>query len=123
MIFTNRFPPGFPNGRRLEDDVNAIVCTTGDCLLQELSFIEAKEPKWPRATVNDKPFLNDWPYLAEPWPDRTPPAPPARSIWPYIIAVGLLLAVVTWGVVELLRRLTMWLWWKCCGKRRAAAAA
>ncbi len=77
MIFTTRFPPGYPNGRMLTDDVNAITCTTGDCLLQELSFIEGD---WPRATVNDKPFLADGPYLAEPWLDRPPPPPPTRSI-------------------------------------------
>lgn len=63
MIYTTRFPPGYPNGRQLADDVNAITCATGDCLLQELSFIEGN---WPRATTNDKPFLADWPYLAEP---------------------------------------------------------
>ena len=102
MIYTNRFPAGFPNGRLLTDDVNAILCTTGDCLLQELSFIEGD---WPRATKNDKDFLPDWPYLAEPWADKQEPAPSTRSIWPYIIAIGLLLAFLIWGVIELLRRL------------------
>jgi hypothetical protein len=110
MIYTNRFPPGFPNGRRLTDDVNAIVCTTGDCLLQELSFIEGS---WPRATVNDKAFLADWPYVAEPWPERAPPVPPTRSIWPYIIAIGLALALVIWGAIELLRRLLLYFWRRC----------
>jgi len=30
---------------------------------------------------------------------------------------------VTWAVVELFWRLVLWLWWKCCGKPRAAAPA
>lgn len=120
MIYTNRFPPGYPNGRQLADDVNAITCTTGDCLLQELSFIEGG---WPRATVNDKPFLDHWPYLAEPWPDRAPPPPPTRSIWPYIVAIVLVFAIVTWGVVELIRRLFLLLWWKFARRTPAAAGA
>ena len=118
MIFTTRFPPGYPNGRQLTDDVNAITCTTGDCLLQELSFIEGD---WPRATVNDKPFLDHWPYLAEPWPDRPPPAPPTRSIWPYLIAILLVLAIVTWAVVEIIRRFLLWLWRKYSPKTPATA--
>lgn len=120
MIYTTRFPPGYPNGRQLADDVNAITCATGDCLLQELSFIEGN---WPRATTNDKPFLADWPYLAEPWPDRPPPAPPTRSILPYIIAIVFILAFVSWAVIELFRRLFMWLWWKWRPRTQAAMIA
>jgi hypothetical protein len=107
MIYSNRFPVGFPNGRQLADDVNAQVCTTGDCLLQELSFIEGA---WPRATVNDKPFLDGWPYVAEPWPDKTEKPPPTRSLLPLLIGVVVLLALVSWAVVEIVRRLFMWLW-------------
>jgi hypothetical protein len=120
MIYTDRFPPGFPNGRRLPDDVVAQVCTTGDCLLQELSFIEGT---WPRATVNDKPFLDEWPYLAAQWPDRKEAAPPSRSIWPYLVGIALLLALIIWGVVDLIRRLAMWLWRILRGRRAAAAMA
>ena len=40
MIYTNTRPPGFPNGRRLEDDVAVLTCAQGDCPLQENSFIE-----------------------------------------------------------------------------------
>ncbi len=119
MIYTNRFPAGFPNGRLLTDDVNAILCATGDCLLQELSFIEGD---WPRATKNDKDFLPDWPYLAEPWADKQEPAPSTRSIWPYIIAIGLLLAFLIWGVIELLRRFVMWLGRKCFRTTQVAAS-
>jgi len=106
MIYTDRFPAGFPNGRLLTDDVNAILCTTGDCLLQELSFIEGG---WPRATTNDKPFLTDWPYLAAQWPDKQE-AVKTRSIWPYLLPVLLVTAILIWGLVEILWRLARWLW-------------
>jgi hypothetical protein len=118
MIYTNRFPPGFPNGRLLTDDVNAIVCSVGDCLLQELSFIEGD---WPRATKNDKDFLPDWPYLAEPWADKQEAAPSTRSILPYIIGIGLVLAFLIWGAIELLRRLAMWIWRKFFRTRQVTA--
>ena len=92
MIYTTRFPEGFPNGRRLEDDVAGLTCHVGDCALQETAFIEGG---WPRRTVNDKPFLDDFPYLAEPWPD-SPQAPPPASIWPSVIGLlVVLLASVT----------------------------
>lgn len=80
MIYTNTRPPGFPNGRRLEDDVAVLTCAQGDCPLQENSFINSDQ--WPRATVNDKPFLNEFPYLAEPWP-FTQQAPGAWG--PYVV--------------------------------------
>ena len=67
MIYTNRYPVGFPNGRLLRDDVAAILAQHGDTLLLELSHHNAQ---WPRRTANDKEFLDKFPYLAEPWPDR-----------------------------------------------------
>lgn len=67
MIYSTRFAPGFPNGRLLTDDVAALACQTGDCLLWELSFADVKTWDWPRKTTNDKPFLPDFPFLAEPW--------------------------------------------------------
>ena len=81
MIYTTKFPPGFPNGRRLTDDVAAITCQAGDCVLQEISFIEGG---WPRATANDKPFLAEFPYLADPWPEAAE-APPANGFAPWIL--------------------------------------
>lgn len=107
MIYSTQFPPGFPNGRKLEDDVVAQACATGDCLLQEISFIEGD---WPRAVVNDKPFLKTFPYLAEQWPDQAEPPAPTASIWPYVILIVVVLAIVFWGLVELIRRLAIWLW-------------
>jgi hypothetical protein len=66
MIYSNQFPAGFPNGRKLTDDVADLTCQGGDCLLWELSFADGVD--WPRQVVNDKPFLDEFPFLAEPWP-------------------------------------------------------
>jgi hypothetical protein len=85
--------------------------------LQETSYIEGG---WPRATTNDKAFLDDWPYLAEPWPERPEPAAPTRSILPYIIGIVLAFALVSWAVIELLRRLIIWLWLKARAEPQAA---
>ncbi|PYS47281.1 MAG: hypothetical protein DMG13_28300 [Acidobacteria bacterium] len=74
MIYTNQYAIGFPNGRKLTDDVAALTCDQGDCALVEGAYIDS--PQWPRAPVNDKPFLKEFPYLAEPWPTSPPPAPP-----------------------------------------------
>lgn len=122
MIYTNRFPPGFPNGRQLPDDVAALTCATGDCILQELSFVEGG---WPRATANDKPFLDEFPYLAEPWPnspERPFPKPSVVSLgfvtgvipfvagfigWPKLIFFLILVLGVGWVVVEVVRRLVL----------------
>ena len=107
MIYTNRFPPQFPNGRQLLDDVAALTCQTGDCILQEISFIEGG---WPRRTVNDKPFLEEWPYLAEPYPEQPQMASSQPSIWPWIIGLVILVAILSWAVVEIIRRSILWLW-------------
>jgi hypothetical protein len=117
MFYSSRFPPGFPNGRLLPDDVSAQVCQTGDCILQELSYIEGS---WPRAVVNDKPFLDDWPFLAEPFPDAQEAAAPTKSIYPYIVAAVLVIAFVSWAVIEIIRRLLLLLWVRW--RRRPAAA-
>jgi hypothetical protein len=59
---------GFPNGRHIQDDVAAMTCAEGDCILQELSFLEGD---WPRKTVSDRPVPTDakFPYLLEPYPE------------------------------------------------------
>jgi hypothetical protein len=118
MIYSNRFPPGFPNGRQLLDDVAALTCQTGDCILQEISFIEGG---WPRQTVNDKPFLDEWPYLAEPWPDQPETPPSTKSIWPYVIGIALAVLILSWAVVEIIRRSISWLWRRL--RRKPAPAA
>lgn len=106
MIYTTRFQPGFPNGRRLPDDVNSILCNVGDCLLQEISTIEGD---YPRPTANDKKFLPAFPYLAAPWPDK-PEKVLTRSIWPYLLPVLIAFAVLIWALVEVTWRLLRWLW-------------
>ena len=107
MIYTNTRPAGFPNGRRPEDDVALLTCQQGDCPLQENAFIDTTQ--WPRATVNDKPLLKEFPYLAEPWPYKTQPA---GASGPYVyrfltkpfvqIAIGVIVLALIIG--EILRR-------------------
>ena len=81
MIYTSSLPSGFPNGRRITDDVALLTCNQGDCPLQENAFIDTTA--WPRATVNDKPFTTEFPYLADPWPNRPETLP--KGWWPYIV--------------------------------------
>jgi hypothetical protein len=107
MIFTTRFPAGFPNGRLLTDDVAKLTCEQGDCLLWELSFADSET--WPRQTTNDKPFLDEFPYLAEPWPDRDPSPMPGlttrNSITLAVLSVLLLLALLAPWVLYIRCRL------------------
>ncbi|MGR9035229.1 MAG: hypothetical protein ACU83O_01370 [Gammaproteobacteria bacterium] len=107
MIYTSQFVPGFPNGRRLTDDVALLTCNQGDCPLQENAFIDTEQ--WPRSTVNDKPLLADFPYLAEPWPARAQTPPP--SCWPYIIKYLVIPGVIILAVII---GLAFWLCRKCC---------
>ncbi|MFP5286216.1 MAG: DUF4331 family protein, partial [Thermoanaerobaculia bacterium] len=103
MVFTTRRPPGFPNGRLLTDDVAAMTCRWGDCVLQQLSYVEGKQ--FPRATVNDKPFLTAFPYLAEPWP--TQPAPPSKGIGCgtlSVIVLAVLAVLIVWWIIRHRRR-------------------
>ncbi|TWD50661.1 hypothetical protein FB480_10652 [Agrobacterium vitis] len=107
MIYTDQFKVGYPNGRLLTDDVVAQTCATGDCLLMDLSFIEGG---FPRSTTNDKPFLSEFPYLAEPWPEKPPAPPPTRSLTPYIVAAVILLLLASWALVQGLRFILRHLW-------------
>ena len=87
MIFSPAQRTGYPNGRQLEDDVAKLTCLQGDCQLYELSFAKPRLPasevhsqyQAGRPTANDRPFLETWPYLAEPWSDP-PPAPPPPGL-------------------------------------------
>jgi hypothetical protein len=78
MIYTNQYAIGFPNGRKLTDDVGALTCDQGDCALVEGSYIDS--PQYPRATVNDKPFLKQFPYLAEKWDEKDIAPKPTEPI-------------------------------------------
>ncbi len=109
MIYSRRFPVGYPNGRLLTDDVAALAMQNGDALLWEDSFSSLKGA--PRPTKNDKPFLSEFPYLADPWPVsmvRLPPALTQASVlklWAIGIAAVLLLIAENVLVVWLVRRL------------------
>lgn len=72
MIYTMRYPVGFPNGRLLTDDVAAMLAQFGDTLLLELSYNNAA---FPRATTSDEPFRATFPYLAAPREDPRKPTP------------------------------------------------
>ena len=91
MVFTTRFPAGYPNGRLLTDDVVSLTCKVGDCLLVELA---QRTGIWPQPTMNDKPFSATFPYLADPWPSSPEPAPTAKSIVPLVIFIVLLLLLI-----------------------------
>ncbi|AMV39722.1 hypothetical protein [Planctomyces sp. SH-PL62] len=107
MVFTTRFPVGFPNGRLLTDDVAPLLAQHGDTLLLELSHHVGG---WPRATTNDKDFLKTFPYLAAPWPDRAPTPPPTLNPWNKAKLVGIvvglvaLLALENWAVAYFYHR-------------------
>lgn len=107
LIYTTKYPVGYPNGRWLTDDVADLACKQGDCLLYELSFADSKQ--YPRATTNDKPFLTEFPYLAEPH-DPKPPRPPPDYMkktkalyWTVITSLAVLL-VLPWALLILSRR-------------------
>lgn len=93
MVYSRRFPIGFPNGRLLTDDVAALTCQWGDCVLQETSYIEGKD--FPRKTVNDKAFLSQFPFLAEPWPSSGHPTDHFHINWKWVGIVAFLL-IVAW---------------------------
>ncbi len=110
MVFTKTRPAGFPNGRRLEDDVALLTCAQGDCPLQENAFIDTTQ--WPRSTVNDKPLSSEFPYLAEPWPFMPQPA---GATGPYVYRffarpavqlgiVALVLLLILLSVIRWFRR-------------------
>jgi len=91
MIYSDRYPAQFPNGRQLPDDIVGLTCRYGDCILQELAYVEGKD--FPRKLTNDKDFGEQLPFLAEPWPDQGP-APQMKSVKPLLIAIVIILVVV-----------------------------
>ncbi len=95
LIYSDSRAPGFPNGRRLEDDVAGLTCAQGDCVLQEVAFIEGG---WPRKTVNDKPFAAEFPYLAPPHPEKPEHVhrDPCLKVFWIVVAALLLLLVWRW---------------------------
>jgi hypothetical protein len=101
MIFSTKFPPGYPNGRVLTDDVAYISCQYGDCALMSLSYAESDQ--FPRATRNDRDFLPDFPFLAEPWPPSPPPKMSGLGCGAWLAifaAIAFVLAIVWWLVAR-----------------------
>ena len=90
MIYSTRFNVGFPNGRRLADDVASLLAQNGDTLLFENSYLK---DAWPRVSVNNKPFLADFPYLAEPNNAATAPADYAITTRNKFVIAGILVVV------------------------------
>ena len=111
MIYSDRFNVGYPNGRRLDDDVAALLARYGDTLLYELSYAGAK---FPRDTTIDKPFLKEFPYLADPWPDSQVKPGPLLSTKNKVIVgtfIGVILLIVLLAVVGVWH-LIQWLFLK-----------
>jgi len=107
MIYTSRYPSGYPNGRRLEDDVVLLTCQVGECLLMEAAFTDTEE--WPRQTVNDKEFLAELPYLAEPWPAKEPARKGFRwGLWITILLILILILILVLSVVGLICVIRRW---------------
>lgn len=104
-VFTKRHPSGFPNGRRLEDDVAKLTCDQGDCQLYELSFVGPRTPEAERygkydagrPTANDRPFLDEWPYLAEAQTEPSPPPPTGLRTRTLLILGGVATALFAFG--------------------------
>jgi hypothetical protein len=95
MIFSRQREAKYPNGRQLEDDVAAHTCQYGDCLLYEVSLAEAHAEGKPRPTANNKPFLTEFPYLAEPNPERPPrPMPRLKTRTRIILAIGVIAVLI-----------------------------
>jgi hypothetical protein len=102
MIYTTRFPPGYPNGRQLTDDVALLSCEVGDCLLLESAFNDSED--WPRRTVNDRPFLDEFPFLAEAWPPKPPEPVESGSCLVPIIIVLVVVLLLFWLAVRWCRK-------------------
>lgn len=107
-IYTSRFPVRYPNGRALEDDIAGIACDFGDCILVELAISAAKT--LPRPTVNDKPLPPDFPYLADPWPDK-PPVPMKNGLSPQWVVRLVILGAI---LLALLNFYLLFKGWRCC---------
>jgi hypothetical protein len=100
-------PTRYPNGRLLKDDVAKLTCVQGDCLLYEVSLAEAHAAHQPRPTTNNKPFLDEFPYLAEPNPESTPAPGAALRRRTKIILAAIGLSILAFIL------LPWFLWWKC----------
>lgn len=135
MIYTRQYPVGFPNGRRLTDDVALLTCQQGDCPLLEGSYIASD--KWPRATENDKKFMPEFPYLAKKWEKEEIKLKPMEPIGVRgtlgalkdiaafsaelvtTICTPIMMILIVVGVVVLL--IVIWILTRWCRKKRVKA--
>lgn len=101
LIYSTARPAGFPNGRWLTDDVAELTCILGDCPLVEVSYIEGKE--FPRASKNDKAFLSDFPFLAEPWPGSGHPDNHFHVKLRWIVIL-IIFALLAWFIYRRVKR-------------------
>jgi hypothetical protein len=85
MIYNTAAAAGFPNGRRLDDDVVDLVYAVDPTLVQGVVNTDAPFP-----SANDKPFLPQFPYLAA--PHVAGPIPTA-SAWGLVVLMLVLLTV------------------------------
>jgi hypothetical protein len=119
MVYTTRYPVGFPNGRLLTDDVAALLAQWGDTLLFELSH-QHNQAEWPRQNKNDLgSFNSSFPYLLSPHAEKgQAPAPrlSMASIWK-LIGITVLLASLL--VIENIIVARLWCRWKVRRARRA----
>ncbi len=91
MIYS-RDRGGYPNGRRPSDDIVGLTCSVGDCILQELAYLEAPEGVFPRVTVHTPPTSDTFPYLTPPIQGEAHAEPHSdRAFW-----IGLLIVLVLW---------------------------
>ncbi len=121
MIFTRRngltcdgkpYGDGYPNGRRLEDDVAQLCCAQGDCLLYEVSLAEAHAEDQEIPTENLQPFHPEFPYLAEPNASPMPQAAPSlrlrtKLILATLALVALAIIVLPWWLYLRTRRMLL----------------
>jgi len=64
VIYDASRPALYPNGRYVTDDLVPLLCKATDCVTFERTVIFGG---WPRRTTAFKPFLDKFPYLAEPY--------------------------------------------------------
>lgn len=105
MIYNPHLRTRYPNGRLPTDDVAAILAQNGDTLLVELSYKSPTSQAWPRKTVNDKPFMEKFPYLAPPWKAAPPSnSAPDEATQPVVVAPvnGWNKLIIYLGVIGLL---------------------
>jgi hypothetical protein len=103
MIFTRRkdivlndmpYGNGYPNGRKLEDDVAELCCAQGDCLLYEVSLADAHADGLARPVSHPEGFDDRFPYLLEPLDETVPFVEPSLKKRTLLILITVALLAV-----------------------------